>query len=284
MATSLSLEGLEYNGKSSLSYLVSHNIADTTFFPTTFLCEPGGTPLGATIRAILKTDEFKGMHPITSLLLFSASRSEVLENRIKPWEIENPNGITIADRCWLSSLAYQNAEGAPMSYIRKVQEPFMGYPGLIALIDLLPEEGLVRRKALKGEREEDWRDRQSIDGLVKVRSNYLNLYEEFKDRMVLVDGFSGMWEMVLAFRNLALGRLALDPRYTTSANRAIRDHTGSDLEEWAKFENREHYEGFQEQLIKQEEVRSKLGIESKSVLRQRMLDEWKQRGFQGLSF
>src|SRR6266705_2323155 len=70
--------------------------------------EPGGTPIGETIRELLQfAPHNAGMTPETELLLFEASRSQLV------WEIIKPaleRGIcVIADRFFDSTTVYQGA-------------------------------------------------------------------------------------------------------------------------------------------------------------------------------
>lgn len=64
--------------------------------------EPGGTEVGEQIREILI---HQTMHPHTELLLFTASRMELIQNTILP--ALNEGTIVICDRFYDSTLAYQ---------------------------------------------------------------------------------------------------------------------------------------------------------------------------------
>src|SRR5262245_48270751 len=67
--------------------------------------EPGGTAIGDQIRHILHDIENKAMHPRTELLLYSASRAQIVAEVIRP-HIEN-GGLVICDRFFDSTFAYQ---------------------------------------------------------------------------------------------------------------------------------------------------------------------------------
>ena len=73
--------------------------------------EPGGTPIGETIRELLQfASHNSGMTPETELLLFEASRSQLVREIIKP-ALERGLCV-IADRFFDSTTAYQGAARA----------------------------------------------------------------------------------------------------------------------------------------------------------------------------
>ena len=73
--------------------------------------EPGGTPIGETIRELLQfASHNSGMTPETELLLFEASRSQLVREVIKP-ALERGLCV-IADRFFDSTTAYQGAARA----------------------------------------------------------------------------------------------------------------------------------------------------------------------------
>src|SRR5258705_11668419 len=70
--------------------------------------EPGGTPIGETIRELLQfSSHNSGMTPETELLLFEASRSQLVREIIKP--ALGQGMCVIADRFFDSTTAYQGA-------------------------------------------------------------------------------------------------------------------------------------------------------------------------------
>ncbi len=70
--------------------------------------EPGGTPVGEEIRAILKDPKYLGTFPpLTELFGFLAARAAFVENIVRPALAEGK--IVITDRYSLSTMAYQIA-------------------------------------------------------------------------------------------------------------------------------------------------------------------------------
>ena len=112
----LVLEGAEGSGKSTqvrllCEWLAQHDIAHLS------AREPGGTPVGEEIRAIL-------LHGVdipaeTELLLMNAARAVFVHELVRPALAAGK--VVIADRFWLSSLAYQGyGRGLPIEEVRRI--------------------------------------------------------------------------------------------------------------------------------------------------------------------
>ena len=72
------------------------------------LREPGGTAIGEAIRYLLQhSDENHGMTPETELLLFEASRSQLVWEKIQPALVRGE--WVICDRFFDSTTVYQGA-------------------------------------------------------------------------------------------------------------------------------------------------------------------------------
>ena len=102
----ITFEGGEACGKSTQVKLLKEYIAsrkDKDDF--IFVREPGGTPLAEEIRKLILNYEEEKPHPMTELLLFTASRAQNCRKNIIPALEEGK--IVIADRFYDSTLAYQ---------------------------------------------------------------------------------------------------------------------------------------------------------------------------------
>jgi dTMP kinase len=71
--------------------------------------EPGGTPVGEQIRQVLLSKDNAGMSLRCEMLLYMASRAQLVESRIRP--ALAAGHIVIADRFVSSTYAYQGAAG-----------------------------------------------------------------------------------------------------------------------------------------------------------------------------
>lgn len=100
----ISFEGVEGCGKSTQSgRLVARLRAAGR--EVVQVREPGGTPLGDRVRAILLDAEEVGMDPRAEMLLFAASRAQLVRTVIRP-ALER-GAVVVCDRFLHSSLAYQ---------------------------------------------------------------------------------------------------------------------------------------------------------------------------------
>lgn len=289
MAISIAIEGSEGGGKTLLTRLVVELLRNTTDHPVIVTREPGGTDLGEQIRHLLKTEAFKDMDPLTSAYLFSAQRSELFNKVEKPFLDNNPNGILIKDRSWLSTVVLQVAEGANPEYMDILQKPFVGIPHKFAIIDIPVLETVVRMEtALHSSigREVDWRDKQTQELLGRYRENYLSFAVRHKDNCLMLDCFDDPWEKAASIkletvRSLVeqnghiLGseeKLRLFGNYCEEAKRIIdADSIRPALREYDIEDRRSSVE----------RMRSRLNYPSKMELRQKMHDEWKMLGLEG---
>ncbi|HSB67520.1 MAG TPA: dTMP kinase [Anaerolineales bacterium] len=147
--------------------------------------EPGGTSISEQIRTVLHNLENKEMNPRTEILLFQASRAQLVEQVIRP-HLEK-GGIVLSDRYADSTLAYQGyGHQIDIESLRVLVSFATGglKPDLTFLLDVDVEIGL-RRKELKGE----WNrlDAYDLDFHQRVKRGYLNLVQLEPERWVVID-------------------------------------------------------------------------------------------------
>lgn len=112
--------------------------------------EPGGTPVGERIRAILLDRQLDGVTLRCEMLLYMASRVQLVETRIRP--ALEAGQVVIADRFVSSTLAYQGAAGGlPEAEIRAVASVAVGmtWPDLVVIFDVAPEVAARRTKGVE---------------------------------------------------------------------------------------------------------------------------------------
>lgn len=147
--------------------------------------EPGGTPIGEQIRAVLHNLENTDMHARTEILLFQAARAQHVEQLIRPQLARG--GLVICDRFADSTLAYQGyGRQQPLEPLRALVDYATGglKPDLTLLLDLDVEVGLLRR-AKGGE----WNrlDALEVAFYQRVRQGYFELVQAEPERWVVVD-------------------------------------------------------------------------------------------------
>lgn len=99
----ITFEGIDGSGKSTQAQLLHSSLTDRGY-SVRRVREPGGTDLGESIRKLLLDPE-SVLTPRAELLLFSASRAQLVESVIEP--ALSRGDIVIADRFYDSSTAYQ---------------------------------------------------------------------------------------------------------------------------------------------------------------------------------
>ena len=141
----LTFEGCEGCGKSTqiastLTWLRSANLTVHE------VREPGGTPVGEVIRHLLKHDPVgQSMKAETELLLFAASRAELVRQLIHPALAKGE--WVIADRFHDSTTVFQgNARGLPMEEVNFINRFAIAHrePDLTLILDLDPSEARSR--------------------------------------------------------------------------------------------------------------------------------------------
>lgn len=166
------IEGLEGAGKSSaIASIVNHLHAKGIVTQT--VREPGGTPLAEAIRELVKQDWQESLTAETELLLMYASRSQLVENIIKP---ALQRGVwVIADRHDLSSRAYQGG-GRQLgdAKLTALRELVLGdfTPDLTLLLDVEPQKGLERARE-RGEL--DRIEQEDLAFFERTRERYLEI-------------------------------------------------------------------------------------------------------------
>lgn len=172
--------------------------------------EPGGTSIGDQIREVLHALKNDAMLASTELLLYSASRAQLVGEVIRP-HLER-GGIVISDRYADSTLAYQGyGRGLDLEALRAVTAFATGNlrPDLTILLDMSVEEGLQRRKHGGGE----WNrlDQEAVEFHARVRKGYHTLAQSDPHRWVVIDAAREADEVQREIRRVVEERLAHDP-------------------------------------------------------------------------
>jgi len=106
--------------------------------------DPGGTKIGEQIRRLLKYDAQGQMDVHTELMLFMASRAQLVVQVIKP-ALEH-NKAVLCDRFISSTCAYQGSSGFHVEQIVEIGKFAVRdvWPDLTIIIDIPVEQGLKR--------------------------------------------------------------------------------------------------------------------------------------------
>jgi len=151
--------------------------------------EPGGTSIGDQIRHILHNMDNQNLHPRAELLLFNASRAQIVEEVIKPHLASG--GLVLCDRFFDSTYAYQGyGHGLDLNTLRMIVEFATGglRPDLTLLLDIAPEDGLQRRLSAIDKGEEWTRlDDMEMAFHRRVREGYHALIAAEPSRWLRID-------------------------------------------------------------------------------------------------
>jgi len=184
--TFITFEGGEGCGKSThIDRLVNHLRQDG--YQVLVAREPGGTNVGEQIRHILQySKQSAAMVPETELLLFCASRAQLVREVIEP--ALNNGHVVICDRFFDSTTVYQGVgrKIAP-SAVAAINNFAVGTntPELTLVIDLDPRIGLERAR---GRDLFDRMENQSLEFYDRVRQGYLDLAAREPHRVKVIDG------------------------------------------------------------------------------------------------
>ena len=143
------MEGPDGSGKTTQINLLKEYLEEAGY-ECLITREPGGTVIGEEVRQIILNPEHKEMSPVTEMLLYAASRAQLVHEVIGPALEEGK--IVISDRFVDSSIVYQGiARKLGISTVSAVNAPGIGIyrPDGIFFIDLSEEEGLRRKKEQK---------------------------------------------------------------------------------------------------------------------------------------
>jgi dTMP kinase len=173
----VSFEGIEGCGKTTQIALLSEYL-DGRSIPHTITREPGGTAVGEGIRKILLHSEMIHLTAASELLLFYASRSQNIQEKIKP--ALDRNEIVICDRFYHASMAYQGfGRGIPLDFIRRLTDLVVDRyrPDVTMLLDIDPVVGLTRARARNhGRIEDEGRfEMEDVEFYKKIRNGYLEI-------------------------------------------------------------------------------------------------------------
>jgi dTMP kinase len=182
----ITFEGSEGSGKSTqVQRLASHlKRCGVTFLVTR---EPGGTPIGESIRELLQfAPHNAGMTPETELLLFEASRSQLVREIIQP-ALER-SVCVIADRFFDSTTVYQGAA-------RKLDRQIVERLNTFAIGDCVPDitfvldvDSATAHSRMQQPRRADRMEQQPAEFYEQVRQAYRELAAREPNRIVLLDG------------------------------------------------------------------------------------------------
>lgn len=193
----ISFEGIDGAGKSTQhQWLVEHLKAQGREVVATR--EPGGTPLGEKLRAVLLAET---MQLDTEALLMFAARREHVELVIRPALARG--AWVVCDRFVDASMAYQGGgRGLSPTRLRELAKWTLGdlQPDLTLLFDLPVEIALTRLRAAT--QNPDRFEREQAEFFERVRATYLDIAAAEPNRVRVIDARLSLLEIQVILENI----------------------------------------------------------------------------------
>jgi dTMP kinase len=182
----VTFEGSEGCGKSTQVQRLAARL-EATNVPFLVTREPGGTSIGESIRELLQfTPHAGGMKPETELLLFEASRSQLVREVIKPALAKDI--FVISDRFFDSTAVYQGAA-------RKLDSQIVDRLNAFAVGDCIPDitfildvDEATAHSRMQKPRKTDRMEQEPAEFYERVRLAYRKLASREPQRILLLDG------------------------------------------------------------------------------------------------
>jgi len=193
----IAFEGGEGAGKSTQVRLL-HGWLSANGVTARLTREPGATPVGERIRAIV-LDPSSSLTPRAEMLLYAADRAQHVETVLRPTLAAG--GVVISDRYADSSLAYQGAGRVlSMEQVQQASEWATGglLPDLTVVLDIDAATGLTRAAQ---HRDPDRIEQESVGFHERVRASFRRLAEADPDRYLVLDAAGPPDDLAAAVRD-----------------------------------------------------------------------------------
>ena len=180
----ISFEGIDGSGKSTQCKMLYHELIDRGFVVHLYR-EPGGTRISEKIRNILLDRENMEMSPVTEMLLYFASRNQLISEKVVP--ALKKGEIVLLDRFVDSTIAYQGyGRNLSLESIQKVADVAIGTvtPDLTILVDTPLETAEDRME----DRDLDRLEAENVEFKLRTKNGYLKLAEADSHRFLVLDG------------------------------------------------------------------------------------------------
>jgi dTMP kinase len=189
MSCFITFEGPDGSGKTT-QLLILHRYLVRAGWPVLLVREPGGTAIGDQIRAVLHDTRNVSMLPNAEVLLYSASRAQLVGQVIRP-ALEG-GSVVLCDRYAEATMAYQGyGHGLDLELLKAITVFATGglRPDLILYLDIEIEEGLRRKRSSFQAGQGEWNrmDQKELDFHQRARAGYLQMVAAEPERWFVLD-------------------------------------------------------------------------------------------------
>jgi len=181
----ITFEGLDYSGKSTQVQLLADRLT-LQDHRVLVLREPGGTDIGEKIRKMLLDKNNDGMTEASELFLFSASRSQLIQEVMRP--ALDSGMVVICDRYYDSTTAYQGfGRGIPLEVIYAINRYATGglVPDVTFFLDIPIRE--IERRMRSAKTNIDRMESNGIEFYERTRNGFLQIAKT-ESRYCVIDG------------------------------------------------------------------------------------------------
>jgi dTMP kinase len=188
----ITFEGLDYSGKSTQVQLLSDRLTMQDHH-VLVLREPGGTEIGEKIRKLLLDKTNTGMTEASELFLFSASRSQLIQEVVHP--ALNGGMVVLCDRYYDSTTAYQGyGRGIALDVIQTINRYATGglTPNLTFFLDIPIRE--IEKRIAAAKTNKDRMESSGIEFYERVREGYLQIAKN-ESRYIILNGMQPIDEL-----------------------------------------------------------------------------------------
>jgi dTMP kinase len=182
----ITFEGIDFCGKSTQVSLLK-NYLQSNNKEVEIIREPGGTEISEIVRSLLLDKKHNHMKMETEIFLFSASRAQLVREKIQP--LINKGIYVISDRFHDSTTAYQGyGRGISLEIVKHINKLAIdgALPDITFIIDI-PVGVANKRKMEKGVASLDRMELSDNIFFEKVRNGYLTIAKNEK-RFRVIDG------------------------------------------------------------------------------------------------
>lgn len=199
----ITIEGTDGSGKTTQMSLIKDYVRSIGC-ELVIVREPGGTRISERIRNVILDPEYIEMDSYTEMLLYAASRAQLVAETIRP-ALEQGK-IVICDRFIDSTYAYQGfGRGIDIGVLESVNNIAVDgiMPDITFFFDLDPELALERRMASSAT---DRIENEKMEFHRKVHDGYVKLAGKYPDRIRRIDSsrsVEAVWDDVrLLLKNM----------------------------------------------------------------------------------
>ena len=189
----ITFEGIDFCGKSTQVELLKKYLI-SRYKTVEIIREPGGTDISEIVRSVLLDKKHNHMKMETEIFLFSASRAQLVREKIQP--SINEGVYVISDRFHDSTTAYQGfGRGIDLEIVKHINKLAIdgAIPDITFIIDI-PVSVANERKMKKSESSLDRMELSDSIFFERVRNGYLTIAKNEK-RFRVIDGTKSIEEI-----------------------------------------------------------------------------------------